>query len=52
MHDEVDERTHQAAENLENLPELMMQMFSQSQKTMEHHKGNFLSEVSEIIKKQ
>ena len=52
MHEEVNDRAHQAAENLENLPELMCQIFAQSKKTMEHHKGNFLGEVTEIIKKQ
>jgi hypothetical protein len=52
LHDEVKDRTTQAEENLENLPELMCQIFAQSEMSMTTHKANFLMEVTDIIKKQ
>lgn len=52
LHDEVDERAQESQENLENLPELMCQIFAQCNRTMSHHKAGFLEEVNEIIKKQ
>lgn len=51
LHDEVDERAQESQDNLENLPELMCQIFAQCNRTMDHHKGSFLEEVNEIIKK-
>jgi hypothetical protein len=52
MHDEVDERAQDSKDNLDNLPELMCEIFSTSKKSIESHKQSFLTEVFEIIKKQ
>lgn len=51
MHDEVDERAQDSKDNLDNLPELMCEIFATSKKSIETHKQTFLTEVFEIIKK-
>ena len=52
MHDEVDERAQDSKDNLENLPELMCEIFSTTKTSIASHKQSFLTEVFEIIKKQ
>jgi len=39
-------------ENLENLPELMCQIFDQSEKGIQQNKSNFLCEIDTVINKQ
>jgi len=52
MHDEVDERAQDSKDNLDNLPELMCEIFDTSQKSILSHKQTFLTEVYDIIQKQ
>lgn len=52
MHDEVDERAQDSKDNLENLPELMCEIFATTKTSIASHKQSFLTEVFEIIKKQ
>lgn len=51
MHDEVDERAQDSKDNLDNLPELMCEIFDTSQKSIMSHKQTFLTEVYDIIQK-
>lgn len=52
LHDEIEERAEESKENLENLPELMCQIFDACEKSKIEHKNQFLSEIDEIIAKQ
>lgn len=52
LHDEIQERAQDSIDNLENLPELMCQIFAQCEMNMERNKKNFLSEIDEVINKQ
>jgi len=52
LHDEIQERAQESTDNLENLPELMCQIFYQCEKTIGVNKNQFIEEIDEIIKKQ
>ena len=51
LHEEIEERAQESNENLENLPELMCQIFAQCEKTIDSNKNQFIGEIDEIIKK-
>lgn len=52
LQDEIEERAQESAENLENLPELMCQIFDQSERVIDTSKAKFLDEVDSVINKQ
>jgi len=52
IHDEIEERAQDSIDNLENLPELMCQIFSHCEKNIERNKKSFINEIDEVIKKQ
>ena len=52
LQDEIEERAQESMENLENLPELMCQIFDQSEKGIHQSKSNFLCEIDTVINKQ
>jgi len=51
LQDEIEERAQESNENLENLPEIMCQIFNQCQKTMNSSKVSFVSELDQVIMK-
>ena len=52
LQDEIEERAQESADNLENLPELMCQIFDQSERVIDSSKAKFLDEVDTVINKQ
>ena len=52
LQDEIEERAQESKDNLENLPELMCQIFDQSEKVIDVNKSSFLQEVDVVINKQ
>lgn len=51
LNEEIEERAGESTDNLENLPELMCQIFAQGEKVMRENKVNFLNEIDENIEK-
>ena len=52
IHDEIDDRFKESADNLESLPELMCEIFSTCENTLAAQKNSFISELDEVISKQ
>jgi len=52
INDEIDDRVTESKQNLEDLPELMCQIFATCEKTMKTHKEAFLDELDDVINKQ
>ena len=52
IHEEIDDRLKESADNLESLPELMCEIFSTCENTLATQKNSFISELDEVISKQ
>lgn len=52
INEELDDRVTESKANLDNLPELMCQIFSECETTIGSHKEQFLTEIDDIIGKQ
>jgi hypothetical protein len=52
LNEEISERAQESADNLENLPELMCQIFAQCEKGLCESRNNFMNEIDDIITKQ
>ena len=49
INEDIEERVAESSTNLQNLPELMFQIFYNAQQTMSEHKTSFLNELDEVI---
>ena len=52
VNEDISERITESKNNLQNLPELMCQIFFNAEKFIAEHKVQFLSELDDIIGKQ